>query len=280
MKINKLFRSEDIIIGDIFHLDFLKIMDTPFCNSNFGKSLQDKGADEAYIHVVLNPKNQVNVPSYKLYYLKNKEIIFSTVQSEPIFFSYIMSKEKEGVVDKVGNSLNIDLSVEQLESKYYESTNVDVSITDKHLNIKTKNGDFINYGDLVKIDYEKLKEIQNSDNKIFNSEFFNSVENEKTDELYFHIVNMDRTHEHCFSYPEVYIYALSNGNLKNGETDEQNAKSQRRFEETGDERRKPKTYITTFIGGLYILEQFSTQDVFQKIVKNTEKFELEKSDII
>lgn len=68
--------------------------------------------------------------------------------------------------------------------------------------------------------------------------------------------------------------------MKNGETDEQNAKSQKRFEETGDERSKPKTYITAFVGGLYILEQFSIKEVFQKIVSNNEKFELEKSDII
>lgn len=128
MKINKTFQNEEIIIGDIFYFDFTKIMDTPFCNSNFDKSLKDKDADEAYIQMVINPKNQINVPSYKLYYLKNKEIIFSTVQSEPVFFSYVMSKEKEGILSKVGNSLNIDLNVEQLESKYYESTNVDVSI--------------------------------------------------------------------------------------------------------------------------------------------------------
>lgn len=278
MKINKTFQNEEIIIGDIFHFDFAKIMDTPFCNSNFGKSLKEKDADEAYIQMVINPKNQVNVPSYKLYYLKDKEIIFSTVQSEPVFFSYVMSKNN--VIHKVGNSLNIDLSVEQLESNHYENTNTDVNIIDNHLNIKTKNGDFISYGDLVKVDYAKLKEIQNSDNKIFNTEFFNSFENEKTDDLYFHIVNMDKTHNHCFSYPEVYIYALSNGHLKNGETDEQNARSQKRFEETGDERRKPKTYMTAFVGGLYILEQFSIQDVFQKIVSNNQKFELEKSDII
>lgn len=278
MKINKTFQNEEIIIGDIFYFDFTKIMDTPFCNSNFGKSLKDKDADEAYIQMVINPKNKVNVPSYKLYYLKNKEIIFSTVQSEPVFFSYVMSKDN--VIHKVGNSLNIDLSVEQLESKHYENKNSDVSITDNHLNIKTENGDFINYGDLVKVDYAKLKEIQNSDNKIFNTEFFNSFENENTDDLYFHIVNMDRTHDHCFSYPEIYIYALSNGHLKNGETDEQNARSQKRFEETGDERRKPKTYITAFVGGLYILEQFSIQEVFQTIVSNNQKFELEKSDII
>lgn len=278
MKINKTFQNEEIIIGDIFHFDFAKIMDTPFCNSNFGKSLKEKDADEAYIQMVINPKNQVNVPSYKLYYLKNKEIIFSTVQSEPVFFSYVMSKDD--VIHKVGNSLNIDLNVEQLESKHYENTNIHFSITDNHLNIKTKNGDFINYGDLVKVDYAKLKEIQNSENKILNTEFFNSFENEKIDDLYFHIVNIDRTHNHCFSYPEVYIYALSNGNLKNGETNEQNVKSQKRFEETGDERRKPKTYINAFVGGLYILEQFSIQDLFQKIVSNNQKFELEKSDII
>jgi len=280
MKINKKFQNEEILVGDIFHFDFAKIMDTPFCNSNFGKSLKDKDADEVYIQVIINPKNQINIPSYKLYYLKNKEIIFSTVQSEPMFFSYVMSKEKEGVLFKVGNSLNIELSFEQLSSHQYEVKNADVSITDNHLNIKTKNGELINYGDLLKIDYAKLKEIQNSDNKIFNSDFFNSLESERTDELYFHIVNMDKTHAHCFSYPEVYVYALSNGELRNGETDEQNAASQKRFEDTGDQRRKPKTYITAFVGGLYILEQFSIQEVFQKIVSNKEKVELEKSDII
>lgn len=280
MKINKTFQNEEIIIGDIFHFDFLKIMDTPFFNSNFGKDLAEKQADEVYVQIVINPEIQVNVPAYKIYYLKNKEIIHSTIQTDPIFFSYFMSKEKEGVIKKVGNILNIDLNVEQLASNQYEKLISDVSINDNHLNIKTARNEYINYDDLVKIDYSKLKEIQNSDNKILSSSFFESFENENVDALYFHFVDMNKTHNHCFNYPEVYLYAFSNGAVKNGETDEQNAKDLKRFEETGDERRKPKNYIKAFVGGLYVLSEFSKQDIFQIIVDNNSKFELDTIDII
>lgn len=279
MKINKTFRDEEIVIGDVFHFDFRKIMDTPFRGSNFAKSLEEKGADEVYIQVAINPEVLLNVPSYKIYYLKDKEIIHSTVQSDPIFFSYVLTKEKEGVLNRVSNHLDIDLSVKELTSHHYQQNAADTNITDKHLNIKTINDAYINYGDILKIDYKKLQEIQNSDKKILNSEFFKSFEAEKTDDLYFHIVNMSKTHNHCFSFPEIYVYAFSDKQLKNGETNEQNAKDQKRFEETNDERRKPKTYIKAFVGGLNVLSEFSKQGLFQKIVDNNPKFELDANDI-
>lgn len=282
MKINKTFRDEEIHVGDIFHFDYKKIMDTPFCNSYFGKDLAEKNADEAYIQVNIDPKNKLNVPSYKIYYVKDEEIIYQGFQNEAVFFSYIMGKEKEGVLNKVGHSLDIDVDVKTLLSReeIINVTNPNESITDKNLNIKTANGDYINYGDVVKIDYILLKEKQNGGDKIIADSFMEKLDKFNVDELYFHITDIRNDYNHCFSSPKIYIYAKSEDSLSNGKTAEENANTLDYFKESNQLDRKLDTYFTYVDGGNNILEKFSQKDLFERITNNIINVNLKLGDII
>lgn len=282
MKINKKFRDEEIHIGDIFHFDYKKIMDTPFCNSYFGRDLAEKDADEAYIQINIDPKIELNVPSYKIYYVKDEEIIYQGFQNEAVFFSYIMEKEKEGVVNKVGHFLDIDVDVKTLLSReeIINITNPDENITDKNLNIKTVNGDYINYGDIVKIDYSLLKEQQNNGNKIIADSFIEKLDKFNVDELYFHITDIRNDYSHCFSSPKIYIYAKSGNELSNGKTAEENEDTLEYFKESNQLDRKLDTYFTYVDGGHNILKKFSEQDLFEKIITNNINVKLEFQDII
>lgn len=282
MKINKTFRDEDIHIGDIFHFDYKKIMNTPFCNSYFGKDLAEKNADEAYIQVNIDPKNKLNVPSYKIYYVKDEEIIYQGFQNEAVFFSYIMGKEKEGVLNKVGHSLDIEVDVKTLLSReeVINVTNPNESITDKNLNIKTAKGDYINYGDIVKIDYALLKEKQNNGDKIIADSFIEKLDKFNVDELYFHITDIRNDYNHCFSSPKIYIYAKSGNELSNGKTAEENANTLDYFKESNQLDRKLDTYFTYVDGGINILEKLNAKGIFEKITGNTNSVELELDDVV
>lgn len=282
MKINKTFREEEIHVGDIFHFNYKKIMDTPFCNSYFGRDLAEKNADEAYIQVNIDPKNELNVPSYKIYYIKDEEIIYQGFQNEAVFFSYIIEKEKEGVLNKVGHSLDINVDVKILLSReeIINITNPDESITDKNLNIKTADGNYINYGDIVRIDYALLKEKQNNGNKIIADSFIEKLDEFNVDELYFHVMDIRNSYSHCFSSPKIYIYAKSGNKLSNGKTAEENANTLDYFKESNQLDRKLDTYFTYVEGGHNLLEKFSQQGLFEKIITNTINVELELYDII
>lgn len=282
MKINKTFRDEEIHIGDIFHFDYKKIMNTPFCNSYFGKDLAEKNADEAYIQVNIDPKNKLNVPSYKIYYVKDEEIIYQGFQNEAVFFSYIMGKEKEGVLNKVGHSLDIEVDVKTLLSReeVINVTTPNESITDKNLNIKTAKGDYINYGDIVKIDYALLKEKQNNGDKIIADSFIEKLDKFNVDELYFHITDIRNDYNHCFSSPKIYIYAKSGNELSNGKTAEENANTLDYFKESNQLDRKLDTYFTYVDGGINILEKLNAKGIFEKITGNTNSVELELDDVV
>lgn len=282
MKINKQCKEGEIFIGDVFHFDFKKIMDTPFSNSNFGQDLAEKSVDDVYIHVAFDPTRKLNVPSYNIYYVKNDEIIYNTFENDSPFFSYVMSKENEGVIKRLFNTTNIDLDIQTLRAShaYTPPENAHESITDKPLNIKTNAGEDIVYGDIVKLDYAKIKESISSEAPLLNKSFMDKLESFNVDSLYFHIADMNKTTNHSFSHPRIYIYAVADSQLSNGKTEEENKSTLEYFKESNQDDRKLDTYFERVDGGVYLLEKFHKYDLFEKVANHTDNIELDISDVI
>lgn len=281
MKINKQCKDGEIFIGDVFHFDFKKIMDTPFSNSNFGQDLAEKSVDDVYIHVAFDPTRKLNVPSYNIYYVKNDEIIYNTFENDSPFFSYVMSKENEGVIKRLFNTNNIDLDIQTLRAShaYTPPENAHESITDKPLNIKTNAGEDIVYGDIVKLDYAKIKESISSETPLLNKAFMDKLESFNVDSLYFHITDMNKTTNHSFSHPRIYIYAVADSQLTNGKTEEENKSTLEYFKESNQDDRKLDTYFQRVDGGVYLLEKFYKYDLFEKVANHTDNIELDISDV-
>lgn len=282
MKINKQCKDGEIFIGDVFHFDFKKIMDTPFSNSNFGRDLAEKGVEDVYIHVAFDPERKLNVPSYNIYYVKNEEIIYNTFENSAPFFSYVMGKESEGVINRLFNTTNIDLDIKTLGAShtYTPPENAHESITDTHLNIKTNAEEDIIYGDIVKLDYAKIKESMSSENPLLNKAFMDKLESFNVDSLYFHIADMNKTTNHSFSHPRIYIYAVADSKLSNGKTEEENKSTLEYFKESNQDDRKLDTYFERVDGGVYLLEKFHKYDLFEKVANHTDNIELDISDVI
>lgn len=282
MKINKTCKDGEIFIGDLFHFDYKKILDTPFSNSNFAAHLIEKDADEAYIHVNFDPQITLNVPSYNIYYVKDNKIIEQGFENTAVFFSYIMGKETEGVFNRIGNYNETNLDVATLLSRndYVPPVNLESSITDKSLNITTSFGENVQYGDIVKLNYDLLKEEQKGEKKILNQAFLDKLDSFGVQEIYFHITDIKNSYKHCFSSPKIYIYAVSESGLKNGKTDEENANDLEYFKESNQPNRKLDTYFQEVDGGINILEKLNAKGIFEKITGNTNSVELELDDVV
>lgn len=282
MKINKQCKDGEIFIGDVFHFDFKKIMDTPFSNSNFGRDLAEKEVDDVYIHVAFDPERKLNVPSYNIYYVKNDEILSNTFENSAPFFSYVMGKESEGVINRLFNTTNTDLDIQTLRDShtYTPPENSDESITDKPLNIKTNVGEDIVYGDVVKLDYAKIKESMSSEKPLLNKAFMDKLESFNVDSLYFHIADMNKTTNHSFSHPQIYIYAVADSKLSNGQTDEENKIDLEYFKENKQPDRKLNTYFERVDSGVYLLEKFHKYDLLEKVANHTDNIELDISDVV
>lgn len=281
MKINKQCKDGEIFIGDVFHFDFKRIMDTPFSNSNFGRDLAEKEVDDVYIHVAFDPERKLNVPSYNIYYVKNDEILSNTFENSAPFFSYVMGKESEGVINRLFNTTNTDLDIQTLRAShtYTPPSNAHESITDKPLNIKTNVGEDIVYGDVVKLDYAKIKESMSGENPLLNKSFMDKLESFNVDALYFHIADMNKTTNHSFSHPRIYIYAVADSQLTNGKTEEENKSTLEYFKESNQDNRKLDTYFERVDGGVYLLEKFYKYNLFEKVSNHTDSVELDISDV-
>ncbi len=281
MKINKQCKDGEIFIGDVFHFDFKKIMDTPFSNSNFGRDLAEKEVDDVYIHVAFDPERKLNVPSYNIYYVKNDEILSNTFENSAPFFSYVMGKESEGVIKRLFNTTNINLDIQALRAShtYTPPENSHESITDKPLNIKTNTGEDIVYSDIVKLGYAKIKESMGSEAPLLNKAFMDKLESFNVDSLYFHITDMNKTTNHSFSHPRIYIYAVADSQLTNGKTEEENQSKLEYFKASNQDDRKLDTYFERVDGGVYLLEKFYKYNLFEKVANHTHSVELNISDM-
>lgn len=78
-----------------------------------------------------------------------------------------MGKEKEGVFNRIGNynETNLDVATLLLRNDYVPPVDLESSITDKYLNITTSFGENVQYGDIVKLNYDLLKEEQKGEKK-------------------------------------------------------------------------------------------------------------------
>lgn len=82
--------SRDLEFGDVLKFHFEPLMDSPFSNSYFGRSIVEQKPDEIIFHI---GKGEFDLFRAEVDYIKNGEKFDSFSFIEPRFFDYVCSKK-------------------------------------------------------------------------------------------------------------------------------------------------------------------------------------------
>lgn len=227
MKLNKTLNSGELIVGDIFKFDFKKLEGTTFDASNLSRDIKENNIDEMFVHFVFGI-DTLNIVGINNYYVKDNKILEKFYDESPTFINYLLSKDNENALEKIGNITEKDLTVAQMNQKRSLPLNIsNESAADIGLGVKDSNCEELKYGDIIKLDYQKIKETS-----FYTSEFQDLLNEKKVEDLYIHILNIKELEPNFPTSLEYHLYAVSSRGFENENSDEENEENRELYEKT------------------------------------------------
>lgn len=274
MKLNKKLNSGELIVGDIFKFDFKKLEGTTFESSNLSRDIKESNIDEMFVHFVFGI-DTMNIVGINNYYVKDNKIVNKFYDESPSFISYLLSKDRSGALEKIGNVIEADLTIEQMYQAKSSSLNIsDEDVADINLGVKDSNGEYLKYGDIVKLNYQKIKETS-----FYNSEFQKLLDEKKVEDVYIHILNINKLEPDFPTSLEYHLYAVSSKGFENGNSDEENQADRELYEKTKSPSFKFDPILVKNFTNPGIIRKLYKAGLISEKIGNSESYQLDITDV-
>lgn len=222
LKIGKKMGEEEIYIGDLFHFDFKKLIDTPFSNSNLYKDMKEKEVEELYIYFDIN--DQYNMTEYELRYFKNGEMFEQFKTSDAMFLSYLCTKNDE---------MTLISNDQPMPDNNHESMS-DLIAADK-----------VSYGNLYYISFDNMKK-----SGYLKSETLDKYQNKGAKGFVFHFYDLKKEVRHANDKMSASCYAVSDHDFLHDLAEKDIEFYAERYKESGDDSDKTPFYFINYLGDL------------------------------
>lgn len=274
MKLNKKLNSGELIVGDVFKFDFKKLEGTTFDSSNLCQDIKENNIDEMFVHFVFGI-DTLNIVGINNYYIKDNKIVEKFYDESPTFINYLLSKDRENALEKIGNIKEDDLTLEQMNQKRSLSLNIsNENAADINLGVKDRNGMELKYGDIVKLDYKKIKETS-----FYTSEFQDLLNEKKVEDLYIHILNINKLEPNFPTSLEYHLYAVSSRGFENENSDEENEENRKLYEETKNPSLRFDPIMVRNFKNPGVIRKLYKAGLISEKIGNSKSYQLDITDV-
>ena len=270
MLINKKVKNEEVAVGDLFLVKSSDLNNQHMENRFIGFSPKNEGIENIYINISF-AKNMLNIVGVNIFFEKEKGIVSEQYHESPVFINYLLSS-LDNIKKIKNNEIPHYIKIDNIASQ-----NNDLNINNMNLGVSDINGNKLNYGDILKLDYDKLKDF------ISNS-FNNLLETKNVKEVYIHLLdlNKDKNAIESLKYMTSLaytIYAISDNGFENSFDKEHNEYSNKKYKQTGDDKYKMPNEIHYDFTNPGFVRTLAKNNIIVEIVGSSPNEHLEIEDI-